>query len=1058
MKRRILKIIFSFSILLCLSFETYGQFGFQNPKILNTDNGLGHNWVHSLDQDQNGFIWLGTDNGLYRFDGTQLKAFTPDTKDATSISHSRIYDVFEDKETSEIWVGTSMGLSIYNPKTENFRTYHPDASNPNSLTDDIVRYIYKDRQGQFWLSCWTKGIVKYNKEKDHFEPTYFDFSKKNQISHVSFEQEAINKGRVNSVVHIVQDVKNDSIIWFGTLSGLIKYNKYTEGYELFFNITADKNLQYSINSMIEVYPHRNGKIYLGSFAHPSTFDPRTHAFQAIIPPKTNANLPDELRYAHTIIEKSPHELWVTYRTGLLTLNTQTDKITDIKINRKAEQKLYGAMLKDKDGRVWTGTPINGAYLFNPLQQQVSPNSYVSTNPDWTYVARSIIEVPDGKTFYLCVIQSDGLYIFDREQERWKIIPPPIGYQEANGFQGNDLLLLEDGTLLVLGKKKIYQYQTGQDRLTLYTTQIENDAADFKRIFKDERGNLWITSRRDGVYYIDHESQQVKHYREELNDAEAKTQYVWVEYIFEDSRGNIWIRLARTFCIYDPRIDTLIKFPYKAGGASYTYKYARNFAEDKFGRVWIASEEEGLGVTDPNNISAGIIRKFTTKDSLASNRINYIEADAKGNIWILTDKGLSQLDPDKMQFKNFDWGYGIPKGSILKLLSTGEMAIGYNKGGIGFFHPDSLINNRELPQPYVSSFKVFDKEQQLEYLTFNKRTIDLSYRNNFFSFEFSSIGFTIPEKNKYAYKLEGYDEDWNYNNRRYAAYTNVEGGDYTFKLKAANNENIWNETPFELKIYISTPWWKTWWFRSAIVLFIAGLFYAGYLYRIGQIKKEERLKTEFEKKLANVEMNALRAQMNPHFIFNSLNSIDFYIIKNETKKASDYLNRFSRLIRLILQNSRSNYVTLKDDLEALKLYMEMESLRFNNRFDYEVIVEKGLDIESIEIPPMLFQPYIENAIWHGLMHKNGNGKVSLLVSRENGHLKCIIEDDGIGRERAFELKSKNATKKKSMGMRITKDRINMINKLYNSNTTVNIIDLKNEKGEALGTKVELNIPI
>ena len=183
--------------------------------------------------------------------------------------------------------------------------------------------------------------------------------------------------------------------------------------------------------------------------------------------------------------------------------------------------------------------------------------------------------------------------------------------------------------------------------------------------------------------------------------------------------------------------------------------------------------------------------------------------------------------------------------------------------------------------------------------------------------------------------------------------------------------------------------------------------------------------------------------------------------NETRKASEYLNDFARLIRLILQNSRSNYVRLSDELEALELYMQMEAMRFRNKFKYEIRKESSLDIERLDVPPMLIQPYVENAIWHGLMHKEdkNDALVMIDVSRQNGYLVFEIEDNGIGRERAQEIKKRKLTKgKESVGMKITGDRIKMINELYNSNTSVEIIDLKDENGTAQGTRVVLKIPV
>lgn len=255
-----------------------------------------------------------------------------------------------------------------------------------------------------------------------------------------------------------------------------------------------------------------------------------------------------------------------------------------------------------------------------------------------------------------------------------------------------------------------------------------------------------------------------------------------------------------------------------------------------------------------------------------------------------------------------------------------------------------------------------------------------------------------------------------------------------------------------------PWWKQPIYIGMVLNFFFILVYLFYYLSVRRIRMEERLKSEFEKKLSNVEMSALRAQMSPHFIFNCLNSIDYYILKNETDKASDYLNRFSRLIRLILQNSRSNYVNLKDELEALRLYIEMESLRFHNRFDYSINLDSSIKLADLEVPPMLLQPYVENAIWHGLLHKKEHGLLELNMSLKENHLFCVIKDNGIGRKAAAVFRSKSATKQKSMGTQITEDRISLINRLYDTNAAVEIIDLENNQGQASGTQVELTIPI
>jgi len=279
---------------------------------------------------------------------------------------------------------------------------------------------------------------------------------------------------------------------------------------------------------------------------------------------------------------------------------------------------------------------------------------------------------------------------------------------------------------------------------------------------------------------------------------------------------------------------------------------------------------------------------------------------------------------------------------------------------------------------------------------------------------------------------------------------------------SNKDGIWNRQVAAARIKIDKFWYNTYFARAFGITFLICLAILWYHYRVKRAVEKEQMRTSFEKKLAEVKMNALTAQMNPHFIFNSLNSIDYFIIKNESVLASEYLNRFSRLIRLILNNSRSNYISLKDDLDALKLYIEIESLRFDNKFEYEVKASKNLDPELIQIPPMLFQPYVENAIWHGLMQKDGPGKIEVRVELDEKEELIIgtITDNGIGRKKALELKSKGVNKKKnkSMGMQITHDKIEAINFLHDLNASVTIHDLVDDAGKAAGTQVVLEIPI
>jgi hypothetical protein len=249
------------------------------------------------------------------------------------------------------------------------------------------------------------------------------------------------------------------------------------------------------------------------------------------------------------------------------------------------------------------------------------------------------------------------------------------------------------------------------------------------------------------------------------------------------------------------------------------------------------------------------------------------------------------------------------------------------------------------------------------------------------------------------------------------------------------------------------------FGSLFVLLLLGIviFRNITLKRKSERLQNERTQIELRQQTTELGMQALRAQMNPHFIFNSLNSINRFILQNNRTQASEYLTKFSRMVRMILQNSQASQVTLENEIESLTLYLDLESLRFNHHFSYKISVPDELDVSMIKIPPLIIQPYVENAIWHGLMHKEERGQLDIEIYEENQLLFIKIADDGIGRKKAVEFMSKSATRHKSLGLRITADRIAMLRGIQGTQATVTINDLVSEEGEAAGTEVIIKIP-
>jgi hypothetical protein len=317
-----------------------------------------------------------------------------------------------------------------------------------------------------------------------------------------------------------------------------------------------------------------------------------------------------------------------------------------------------------------------------------------------------------------------------------------------------------------------------------------------------------------------------------------------------------------------------------------------------------------------------------------------------------------------------------------------------------------------------------------------------------------------------YKLQGLTNSWQYAPANYVLrFEKLPPGSYRLVLQASGLENNFNGHEKVLLIDIRPAFWNTTWFRFGV---------GGLLLLLGYVLLRRRLKQQFHRRLESaekerqlaelkhkameLEMQALRAQMNPHFIFNSLNSINRFILQNDKQQASEYLIKFSRLIRLILQNSQASLISLESELETLRLYLDLEAFRFHHHFDYTISISPALDIADLQVPPLILQPYVENAIWHGLMHRDEKGQLETALIEEQGFLYIKLTDNGIGRKKAALRTSKSATKHKSLGHGITAQRIAAFQQDGNEASLVMINDLVNDDGTAAGTEVILKLPI
>jgi two-component sensor histidine kinase len=451
--------------------------------------------------------------------------------------------------------------------------------------------------------------------------------------------------------------------------------------------------------------------------------------------------------------------------------------------------------------------------------------------------------------------------------------------------------------------------------------------------------------------------------------------------------------------------------------------------------------------------------FNSRNGLVNDFLLSNEVDNKGNVWVAHNAGISRFDTASHTFTNYSESNGLAVqefNSNMRKMADGNIYIS-NRGRLLYFDPEQFKSNRNIPQVHINSVQVLNAPFNftLDSVT-HKKSITLTYDQDLITVDFSVLNFSHPDENKFYFRLDK-DTSWNKLNEGSVNLARLSPGDFVLHVTGSNDSGIMNPTGDTLYINILPPNYKTWWFRVLIILVLALLILEIRRRGIKRIKYEQNLKTEFNKQLAQAETKALRSQMNPHFIFNSLNSINSFIIEQKHELASEHLIQFSKLIRLVLDNSRSETISIEKELETLKLYVLLESARFDNKFTCDYHIDDDINVSSVMMPPMLLQPYVENAIWHGLMQKEGEGTITIYISKfDEDLLKISIIDNGIGRKKAAELKSKSATHK-SHGLKVTSERIEMMNKINSTNAQVHIFDLFDEQGHSTGTKVELIIP-
>jgi len=1033
------------------------QFVQPDFNLVSGKNGISFGKINGITQDKWGYMWFvnQTTRCLTRFDGNRIKTYRNDPLDTNSIDGLN-YECIAADSTGCIWIDATRGVDKFDPYTGKFIHFR------YSITKDRRKEIYNilvDHLGTVWVGT-NAGLDRLNQETGEF--IHYEH-KDNDPTSLSY----------NVVRSLYED--HQGVLWIGTGfpflplkgGGLNRFDRKTGTFTRYMH---DPNNPHSlINDKIRaIFEDSRGVFWIGtqgdglhimdrktgSFTR-LTYDPN-HPEKLSRPPVNKGNYMDHITF---ITEDMTGVIWIgTYAAGINRYDPVTKKITHYQSGNGFPDSTCWTSFLSQDGVLWISTEVSKLlYRVDPSHRSINSISTVS-------VARDFVE--DKKGYLWVATRGNGLLKYDQRKNLIKQYKnDPSNPFSLNDNRVNSLFQSQEDTIWVgtWNGFRIFNKVTQQFSMIPNSLNLKDsiDSA-ITTIFQDKQGLMWFGRWSGGLIQYNPKDNSFKHFYSDPKDS-ASIGTNTLTTILEDRSGVLWVggfgeainRLNREtgsfkhymsgfkiFNLYEDSGGTLW-----AGTDNFLYRYNQN--EDRFTSF------------------------FDPLDEINSVSITGIIEDNSKDLWLKSGSAIIKLNPVTKETFIYGDRFGIKPNSMgffggMYKNKQGQLYIGHDNG-FYTFSPEELVVKTDLKiiitDLFINSLPLLrGKGSPIQKTVEEISDLELKYNQKNIAFNFAAIDYREPEATKYFTMLEGYDNTWREAaGEKSANYFLVPPGKYDFRIKVYNSDGVKAEKTITIRIY--PAWWNTWLFRIPAIISIGVIFYGLMRWRLNQKfrlqleqSEKERQMAELKQKGTELEMQALRAQMNPHFIFNSLNSINWYIQQNNKAKASEYLTKFSKLVRLILQNSKSSLIPLESELESLALYLDLEGMRFDYHFLYKISVPPDMDISILKVPPLIIQPYVENAIWHGLMQQDKKGQLDIEVTEEENQLFFKITDNGIGRNQAAVNGSKSATKHKSMGMQITGERIAQVHQVGTKESSVKIYDLLLMDGSAGGTEVIIKIPV
>jgi len=925
---RIIRLLFC-----CLLFSG-ALLNAQNPQLVfervSSQKWLYQRNITSITQDRKGFIWFGTNNGLYRFDGYSVTEYQHDPHDATTIAHNNISCVFSDR-SGFIWIGTWGGLNRFDPRTGIFTRYKNDPKNPNSLVNNDVRAIEEDPTGYLWIGTFGGGLNRLNKTTGEFK----------SFQHSPGNANSISSNFINT---LFRDRSGD--IWIGTRKSINKLEPENARFTSFQN-SGDSTKQLS-SSITSIYEDHTGGIWFGTEAGGLVkLDRRTGKMKEFVHKAKDLQTLNN-NHVNDITEEESGQLWIATAEGLNILDIANENLTLVQNDPNNPSSLLNndlrRLYRDRSGAMWV-ISAEGINIYSKLSGrfrkfQRDPNDAKSLSSN---IVNCFVEDNDNNIW---IGTREGLNLFDRRTRKFSTLlmePHEQGQLVSNEVKS---LLIDQkdrfwvGTVNGLNLLNPITRKVKTYRFDSFNPNSLNN--EIHTIYETRNGEIWLGIRK-GIVKFNPDKGSFTLYKPDNTVSENQINNS-VYSILEDRFGKFWVgTLGGGLNEFDRARKRFRAYRKNPGDStSLTHNSVISLHEDRFGFFWVGTFGGGLNRMDRKT---GKFLSYTAKNGLPDDMVFGILEDKRGNLWMSTNTGLAKFDTKTKTFHNYDALDGLQSnefniGASLSCKS-GEMIFG-GIAGFNFFYPDSIQENNYIAPTVITSFKIFDKP------TILSDEINLQYNQNYLTFEFSSLSYALADKNQFAYKLEGFDENWIYSgSRRFASYSNLDPGEYVFYVKGSNSDGLWNEEGISVVIRIDRPWWKTWWFILLIALVAGRGLFLSHKFRVRKINSsnfllEEKVKrrtSELEK--ASGEAQAAReaaekasrsksgflANMS-HEIRTPLNGIlgftDLLIRNNPKTEDKKYLE-------LIRSSGDTLLKLLSDILDLNKIEqgkLTIENIRFN----------------------------------------------------------------------------------------------------------------------------------